>query len=290
MTFTEIVSSGFLLPIVIRAVIVGILISVCSSLLGVSLVMKRYSMIGDGLSHVGYFALALGALAGVGASFSLEAALPVVILAAVFILKLDGGGKISGDAACAIVSTGAVAVGTIIFGVTGTSTSDICSSLFGSASVITITNKDMVFSIALSVIVITWFALFYRRIFAVTFDEQFAASSGIRTGAFRTVLAVLTAVTIVVGMKMMGAIMISALIVFPALTATQVCGSFKGVVVCAASVSVVSFILGFTIACRFSLQTGAAVVAAELAVFLVFCAVSRITSVYKRGRVKEARV
>ena len=273
-----------------RAVVVGILVSVCSSLLGVSLVMKRYSMIGDGLSHVGYFALALGALAGVGAKFSLEAALPVVILAAVLILKLDGGGKISGDAACAIVSTGAVAVGTIIFGITGTSTADICGSLFGSASVITITNKDMVLSIVLSVIVITWFALFYKQIFAVTFDEQFAASTGCKTESFRTVLAVLTAVTIVVGMKMMGAIMISALIVFPALTATQVCGSFKGVVICASSVSVVSFILGFAVACRFSIQTGAAVVAAELLAFIVFSIASKMMALYRRNSGKEARV
>ncbi len=290
MTFTEILSSSFLLPIIIRAIVVGVLVSVCSSLLGVSLVMKRYSMIGDGLSHVGYFALALGALAGVGAEFSLEASLPVVVLAAVLILKLDGGGKISGDAACAIVSTGAVAVGTIIFGVTGTSTADICGSLFGSASVITITNKDMILSIALSAVVITWFVLFYKQIFAVTFDEQFAASTGCKTDSFRTVLAVLTAITIVVGMKMMGAIMISALIVFPALTATQVCKSFKGVVVCSASVSVVSFIAGFAVACRCSLQTGAAVVAAELIAFVLFCAAAKVMTLYRRNNGKEARV
>ena len=286
MTVNEILSSPFLREIVLRATVVGVLVSVCASLLGVCLVMKRYSMIGDGLSHVGYFALALGAVAGVGGSFSTEAAMPVVILAAILILKLDGGGKISGDAACAIVSTGAVAVGTLIFSATGTASADICGSLFGSASVITVTNKDVVFSLVLSLAVITWFVLFYRQIFAVSFDESFAAASGVRGGAVRTALAVLTAVTIVVGMKMMGAIMISALIVFPALSAKLVCKSFKGVVIFSAAVSVICFAAGFICACLFSLQTGAAVVTADLAAFIIIAAASKLRSTVKSRSVR----
>ena len=270
MTLVEIFSSDFLREIILRATVVGILVSVCSSLLGVCLVMRRYSMIGDGLSHVGYFALALGTLAGVSNTFSMEAAVPVVIAAAILILKLDSSPKISGDAACAIVSTGSVALGTIIFSVSGSSTSDICASLFGSSSVLTVTSKDMILSVALSAAVILWFILFARQIFAVSFDSQFAASAGCKTGAFGMTLAILTAITIVIGMKMMGAIMISALIVFPAMSAIQVCGSFKGVVICSAAVSLVTFIVGFTAACLMSLQTGAAVVTCQLIVFVIF--------------------
>ncbi len=287
MTITDIFSEPFLRSIVLRATLVGVLVSLCASLLGVCLVMRRYSMIGDGLSHVGYFALALGALAGIGSEFTVEAALPIVILAAVLILKLDGKGKISGDSACAIVSTGAVAVGTLIFGISGTASADICGSLFGSASVITVTGKDVLLSVILAAAVGVYFLLFYRQIFAVTFDEPFASAAGIRSGSLRTALAVLTAVTIVVGMKMMGSIMISALIVFPAMSASQVCRSFKGVVICAASVSVVCFILGFIAACLLSLQTGAAVVTAELIMFIIFAAFASIRSALRRRRIRR---
>lgn len=284
MTLNEIFASDFLREIILRATVVGILVSVCSSLLGVCLVMRRYSMIGDGLSHVGYFALALGTLAGVSGEFSMEAAVPVVIAAAILILKLDSSQKISGDAACAIVSTGSVALGTIIFSLSGSSTSDICASLFGSSSVLTVTNKDMLLSIVLSAAVIVWFVIFARQIFAVSFDSQFAASAGCRTGTFGTVLAVLTAVTIVVGMKMMGAIMISALIVFPAMSSVQVCKSFKGVVICSAAVSLVTFIIGFTAACLTSLQTGAAVVACQLCAFIIFSAFAAVRGAVARRR------
>ncbi len=287
MTLNEIFSSSFLREIVLRAIIVGLCTAIPASLLGVSLVMKRYSMIGDGLSHVGYFALAIGAVAGVSAKFSLEAAIPIVILAAILILKLDDSPKISGDAACAVVSTGAVALGTIIFGLAGTSTSDICSSLFGSSSIITVTNKDMILSIALSVVVVVWFVLFYRQIFAVTFDSQFATSAGCNASGLRTTLAVLTAVTIVIGMKMMGAIMISALIVFPTLAATQICKSFKGVVICACVSSSVCFLVGFTAACLLSLQTGAAVVSVELVMFVLFCMAAKVKNIINRKRIAE---
>lgn len=286
MTAFEILSSPFLIEVVLRATVVGVLVSVCASLLGVCLVMKKYSMIGDGLSHVGYFALAVGAVAGVSAEYSMEAAIPIVILAALLILKLDDHPKISGDAACAIVATGSVALGTIIFGIAGSDTSDICSGLFGSASVITVTGKDMYLSIALAAVVITWFVLFYRQIFTVTFDSQFATASGVNAGALRTVLAVLTAVTIVVGMKLMGAIMISALIVFPAMSASRVCHSFKGVVIFSSVISVVCFIVGFALALAFSLQTGAAVVVAELCAFLCVCIFTRIRAEIRKDTKK----
>ncbi len=285
MSLSEIISSEFLISVILRATVVGVLVSVCSSLLGVCLVMKKYSMIGDGLSHVGYFALAIGAVAGVSSTFALEAAIPIVILAAIVILKLDESPKISGDAACAIVSTGSVALGTIIFGIAGTSTSDICSSLFGSSSVITVTNKDMLLSIALAVVVVLWFVLYYRQIFTVTFDSQFASAVGSNASALRMTLAVLTAVTIVIGMKLMGAIMISALIVFPAMAGCQVCKSFKGVVICSAVTSVVCFIVGFTAACMLSLQTGAAVVTVELAVFIMFCVYKKILTAVRSRKV-----
>ncbi|MBR6808061.1 MAG: metal ABC transporter permease [Clostridia bacterium] len=287
MTLSEIFASDFLREIILRATVVGILISVCSALLGVCLVMRRYSMIGDGLSHVGYFALALGTLAGVSSEFSMEAAVPVVIVAAILILKMDSSPKISGDAACAIVSTGSVALGTIIFSIIGSSSSDICASLFGSSSVLTVTSKDMLLSVLLSATVILWFVLFSRQIFALSFDSQFAASAGCKTGAFGTTLAILTAVTIVIGMKMMGAIMISALIVFPAMCAVQVCRSFKGVVICAAAVSLVTFIAGFSVACLMSLQTGAAVVACQLAVFIIFAVYASLKRYFTNKKAKS---
>jgi len=267
MTFTEILSSHFLTALVGKSLIVGILVSLCASLLGVSLVLKRYSMIGDGLSHVGFFALALSAAAGVSGTHSLETSLPVVILAAILILRLSRSDKINGDAACAIVSTGAVAIGTLINNLTGTGSADVCSSLFGSASIVTLSAKDLWISIVLSAAVLIWYGFFARQIFAVTFDESFARSAGCPTERMNLVLAILTGVTIVIGMKMMGAIMISALVLFPPMTAMRLCGSFRGVVLTASIISVVCFLTGFFLACRFGLQTGATVVTVNVVLF-----------------------
>ncbi len=279
MTFAEMFASEFLMRVILRALVVGVLVSLCSSVLGVSLVLKRYSMIGDGLSHVGFFALALSTCAGVGASYSMEVSVPIVILAAVLILRLSKNeGRMNGDAACAVVSTGAVAVGTLMYNFTGGRSGDICNSLFGSASVVTISDKDMVISIVLSAVVLGWFLVCRKTIFAVTFDETFAGAAGVRTNLFGVVLAVLTGITIVVGMKMMGSIMISALIIFPALTAMRLTKSFGATLWLSAGISVVCFIAGFFTACRFSLQTGAAVVTAELICFAAVCAVTEIVS------------
>jgi len=276
MTLDAIFSSPFLTELIFKSLTVGVLVSLCSALLGVSLVLKRYSMIGDGLSHVGFFALALSTAAGIAGTHSMEASLPVVILAAVLILRLSRSPKIKGDAACAIVSTGAVAIGTLINNVLGVRSSDVCSSLFGSASLVTLTNKDLWLSVGLSALVLLWYVLFARQIFAVTFDEPFARSAGAHTDRLDTVMAILTGVTIVIGMKMMGAIMISALILFPPMTAMRVTGSFRATVWLSAVLSVVSFIFGFFLACIFSLQTGATVVTVQLAVFLLFALFGRL--------------
>ena len=285
MTFGEILSSPFLLRVIGRALTVGILVSLCSAVLGVSLVLKRYSMIGDGLSHVGFLGIALASCAGVGSLYSMEISIPVVILASVLILRLSqNDGRLNGDAACAVVSTGAVAVGTLMYNLTGGRAGDICSSLFGSASVVTISDKDMVISLILSAVVIGWFLLSFKTIFAVTFDETFAHAAGIRTNVFGLILSVLTGITIVVGMKMMGSIMISAIIIFPALTAMRLTGNFRRTVILSAVISVACFIVGFFAACLLSLQTGAAVVTVNLA---VFCAVYGIAWI--AGKIKQKR-
>lgn len=285
MTLAEIFESEFLLRVVTRALTVGVLVSICSSLLGVSLVLKRYSMIGDGLSHVGFFGLALAACAGVGGTYSMEISIPVVIIAAVLILRLSKNeGKMNGDAACAVVSTGAVAVGTLMYNITGGRAGDICSSLFGSASIITISDKDMVISIILSIAVLAWFLVYFKAIFSLTFDETFAHAAGVKTNILGITLAVLTGVTIVVGMKMMGSIMISAMIIFPALTAMRLTKSFKLTIVLSAAISVACFTVGFFSACVFSLQTGAAVVTAELAVFAAVCLITHIMTEIKKRR------
>jgi len=285
MTFGEILSSPFLLRVIGRALTVGILVSLCSAVLGVSLVLKRYSMIGDGLSHVGFLGIALASCAGVGSLYSMEISIPVVILASVLILRLSqNDGRLNGDAACAVVSTGAVAVGTLMYNLTGGRAGDICSSLFGSASVVTISDKDMVISLILSAVVIGWFLLSFKTIFAVTFDETFAHAAGIRTNVFGLILSALTGITIVVGMKMMGSIMISAIIIFPALTAMRLTGNFRRTVILSAAISVACFIVGFFAACLLSLQTGAAVVTVNLA---VFCAVYGIAWI--AGKIKQKR-
>lgn len=280
MSIQELFATPFLASILVRSLLVGLLTSLCAALLGVTLVLKRYSMIGDGLSHVGFFALALSTAAGVSAAWSMEASIPIVVLAAVLILRLSRSRHIEGDAACAIVSTGAVAVGTIMNNVMGVKSADVCSSLFGSASIVTLSGKDMALSVALTIAVLVWYFCFARRIFAVTFDESFARAAGCKTGTMQLVLAIFTGLTIVVGMKMMGAIMISALILFPPMAAMQICGSFRRTVATAAAIAVASFLIGFTLACALSLQTGATVVTVQLGVFLACAAIG----VYRRRR------
>ncbi len=245
-----------------RALIVGVLVSLCAAVLGVSLVLKRYSMIGDGLSHVGFGALAIASAFNLA---PLAVAVPVVVIAAVLLLRLSRDGKIKGDAAIAMISSASLAIGVITVSLTTGMNTEVSSYMFG--SVLSLSRGDAVLSAILSAAVLTLFVLFYPRLFAVTFDETFARATGTRTDVYNTLLAVLTAVTVVLGMRMMGALLISSLIIFPALSAMRVCRSFKKVIVCAALISIVCFVLGLSASYLFETPTGASVVVADLAAF-----------------------
>ena len=239
------------------------LVSLCAALLGVSLVRKRDSMIGAGLSHVGFGALAIASALHVA---PLAVAVPVVVVTAVLLLRLSQNGKIKGDAMIAIISSSALAIGVICVSVTTGMNTEVSSYMFG--SILSLSRSDAILSGILSAAVLVLFVLFYPRLFAVTFDETFSKATGTNTELYNTLLAVLTAITVVLGMRMMGALLISSLIIFPALSAMRVCSSFKRVVICAAVISVSCFVLG-TIASYFlETPTGASIVAANL---LCFC-------------------
>ena len=245
-----------------RALIVGVLVSLCAALLGVSLVLKRYSMIGDGLSHVGFGALAVASAFHLA---PLAVTVPVVVLSAILLLRLRGSSRVKGDAAIAIISSSALAVGVIVVSVTSGMNTEVSSYLFG--SILSLSRGDAVLSVILSLAVLALFLLFYPRLFAVTFDETFARATGTRAELYNTLLAVLTAVTVVIGMRMMGALLISSLIIFPALSAMKLCRSFRGVILCAALISVVCFLVGMIASYAFETPSGASVVAADLIAF-----------------------
>lgn len=253
-----------------RALIVGVLVSLCAAVLGVSLVLKRYSMIGDGLSHVGFGALAIASAFNLA---PLAVAVPVVVIAAVLLLRLSRDGKIKGDAAIAMISSASLAIGVITVSLTTGMNTEVSSYMFG--SVLSLSRGDAVLSAILSVAVLTLFVMFYPRLFAVTFDETFARATGTRTDVYNTLLAVLTAVTVVLGMRMMGALLISSLIIFPALSAMRVCRSFKKVIACAALISIVCFVLGLSASYLFETPTGASVVVADLAAFALCALIGR---------------
>ena len=277
MTLVEMFSDPLLVKIIVKALVVGVLVSLCASLLGVSLVLKRFSMIGDGLSHVGFCVLAIATVLGLK-QYSLELGVPAVIITAFFLLRLTENSKMKGDSALALISTGSIALGSLIYNFSDSRNTDICNSLFGSASIITLTDKDLILSIVLSIAVIVLFALSYHKIFAITFDENFSKATGIKVNLYNILLAVLTAVTVVVGMRMMGAIMISALVVFPALSAMRVCKSFRGVVIVSAIISIITFVVGFFLACRMSFQTGATVVSVQVITFAIFALLGAVIS------------
>lgn len=260
-------SYGFM----VRALVVGILVSLCAALLGVSLVLKRYSMIGDGLSHVGFGALAIATALNWA---PMEFAIPVVILAAFLLLRVSKSSKIKGDAAIAMISTGALAVGILVASMSTGMNTDINNYLFG--SILAIGDRDLWMSILLSCVVLILFVLFYTRIFAVTFDEIFARSTGTAAGLYNMLIALLTAVTIVIGMRMMGALLISSLIIFPALTSMRICKRFKSVILCSAVVSVLCFFIGMLCSYSFSTPTGASVVVVNLIAFLLFSVAAQV--------------
>ena len=256
----------FSYPFMQRALIAGVLVSLCAALLGVSLVLKRYSMIGDGLSHVSFGALAIAVALGVT---PLWFSIPVVILAAFLLLRGADNPRWNSDAAIAVMSASALAVGILVISLTTGMTTDVDNYMFG--SVLAMSKTDVALSVVLCLAVLVLFILFYHKLFAVTFDESFSRATGLKVERYNTLLAILTALTIVLGMRMMGAMLISSLVIFPALTAMRLFRSFRGVVVCAAATSVACFCLGLTISFAFSTPVGATVVAADLAVFLTSC-------------------
>ena len=258
----------FSYPFLVRAMIGGICISLCASLLGVSLVLKRYSMIGDGLSHVSFGALSIAVAFNWAA---LAVSIPVVAAAAVLLLRITGNGKIKSDAAIAMISAGSLAIGIIVTSLTTGMTTDVSSYMFG--SILAMSREDMYLSVVLSVIVLGMFVICYNKVFAVTFDESFAKATGVRVSAYNLLIAVLTAITIVLGMRMMGAMLISSLVIFPALTSMRIFKSFFGVVVSSGAVSVVCFFIGLVLSYVYSIPAGASVVVVNLVMFGVFCIV-----------------
>ena len=257
----------FSYPFMQRALIAGVLVSLCAALLGVSLVLKRYSMIGDGLSHVSFGALAIAVALGFT---PLYFSIPVVILAAFLLLRVADHPRWNADAAIAVMSASSLAVGIMVISLTTGMTTDVDNYMFG--SVLAMTKTDVVLAVVLCIAVLILFILFYHKLFAVTFDENFSRATGLNVRRYNALLAILTALTIVLGMRMMGAMLISSLVIFPALTAMRLFKSFRGVIISAACTSVFCFItgLGFSFAC--STPVGATVVSANLILFLTACA------------------
>lgn len=258
-------------PFLARAMLVGLLVSLCAALLGTSLVLKRFSMIGDGLSHVGFGSLAIATALGYA---PLAVTIPVVVLAAVLLLRISQSSRIRGDAAIALISSGALAIGVLVVSLTSGMNMNVSNYMFG--SILTVSRADAALSVALCAAVLALFTLFYPRIFAVTFDEDFARATGTRAQLYNTLLAVLTAVTVVLGMRMMGALLISSLLIFPPLSAMRVFRSFRSVTLCSAALSVGCFVLGMVCSYAFETPSGASVVAANIAAFGVFALLGKL--------------
>ena len=256
----------FSYPFMQRALIAGVLVSLCAALLGVSLVLKRYSMIGDGLSHVSFGALAIAVALGMT---PLYFSIPVVVLAAFFLLRMASHPHWNSDAAIAVMSASSLAIGIIVISRTTGMTTDVDNYMFG--SVLPMSKADVALSVVLSAAVLVLFILFYHKLFAVTFDESFSRATGLKVERYNTLLAILTALTIVLGMRMMGAMLISSLVIFPALTAMRLFKSFRSVVLCSAVTSVTCFCAGLTASFVLSTPVGASVVAANLGLFLLSC-------------------
>ena len=257
-------------PFVQYALIVGVLVSLCSSLLGVTLVLKRFSFIGDGLSHVAFGAMAVSAV--IGLSKNMLFILPVTIICAVFLLK-GGNKKISGDAALAILSVGALGIGYLLMNMFSTSSNvsgDVCTTLFGSTSILTLKPYEVGLSIALSVIVIFIFIFFYNKIFALTFDENFATATGTKTEVYNLLIAILTAVIIVLAMNLVGSLLISALIIFPSLSAMRVCKNFLQVTIVSAILSVICSFFGIIVSIVIGTPVGSTIVLINIIVFVLF--------------------
>lgn len=263
-------------PFIVRAFITGILVSLCAALLGVSLVLKQYSMIGDGLSHVSYGALSIAAACGIA---PLKLSIPVVIAAAFILLRMNENGVMKSDAAIAAMSASALAIGVTVTSFTTGMTTDVCSYMFG--SILAMSQDDVVLSVVLSVVVLALFIFCYHSIFAVTFDESFARATGVKVPFYNTMISVLTAVTIVLGMQMMGAMLISSLVIFPALSSMRIFKSFKGVMISSGVLAVVCFCAGMIVSYNYSTPAGASVVLANLCVFIVFLGLQKLKTIIK---------
>ena len=270
----------FTLPFVQYAMIVGLLIALCSSLLGVTLVLKRFSFIGDGLSHVAFGAMSVAIILGL--TNQMLIIMPVTVASAILLLRTGQNTKIKGDAAVAMISVGALALGYMLINIFSKSANvagDVCSTLFGSISILTLSKFDVWLCIALSTVVIALFVLFYNKIFAVTFDESFSKATGVKSDLYNLLIAIVTAVIIVLAMNLVGSLLISALIIFPALSAMRVFKSFLSVIICSAVISVVCAAAGILISILMSTPAGSTIVTADIVVFLIFW----IISLFKRG-------
>lgn len=257
-------------PFVRHALVVGVLIALCASLLGVTLVLKRYSYIGDGLSHVAFGALTVATVINV--SNSMLVVLPITVVSAILLLRMGQNTRIKGDAALAMISVGSLAVGYLLLNLFSTSSNvagDVCSTLFGSTRFLTLSAVDVFTCVVLSIVVIALYLLFYNRIFAVTFDESFAKASGIRVGAYNLLIATVTAVVIVLAMRLVGSLLITALIIFPALSAMRLFKNFKAVVICSGTFSVICAFLGLCVSILAETPAGATIVIANILVFLI---------------------
>ena len=278
MNMIELLQTYFSYGFVRYAFIAGVLISLCAGLLGVVLVLKRYAMIGDGLSHVAFGAIAVAAVLGFA---PMTVALPVTVAVAVLLLLAGEKQLIKGDSAIAMLSAGSLAVGYLLLNIfpasdSGSLSGDVCASLFGSTSIMTLRGSDVWLCVGLSVAVIGFFVIFYNKIFAVTFDEGFATSSGVRVRAYNFLIAAISGVVIVLAMKLVGALLISSLIIFPALSAMRVFRSFRSVILCSAVISVVGSLTGLLFALLMSTPTGASVAVVHIVIFLVFTLLGKL--------------
>ena len=268
----------FQYPFVRYALIVGVLIALCSSLLGVTLVLKRFSFIGDGLSHVAFGAMAIASVLNI--TNNMLFILPVTVICAILLLRAGQNTRIKGDAAIAMISVGALAIGYLLLNLFSTSpniSGDVCSTLFGSTSILTLTKGEVWLCAILSIVVVAIFILFYNKIFAVTFDENFAKATGTRANAYNLLIAVVIAVIIVLAMNLVGSLLISALVIFPALSAMRLFKSFRSVTISAAVMSVISATAGILISILAGTPVGSTIVAVDIAVFLVSYGIGRIT-------------
>ena len=267
----------FQYPFVRYAVIVGVLIALCSSLLGVTLVLKRFSFIGDGLSHVAFGAIAIAAVLNV--TNNMFIVLPITVISAILLLRTGQNTKIKGDAAIAMISVASLAFGYLLMNIFSTSSNlsgDVCSTLFGSTSILTLSKQEVWLCIALSVMVLLIFVLFYNKIFAITFDETFSKAAGIRTNAYNLLIATVIAVIIVLAMNLVGSLLISALVIFPALSSMKLYKNFKSVTVCSAIISVICALAGLLVSILAGTPVGSTIVAADVAMFAICCVAEKV--------------